>query len=45
MSYHPATFGGRSDSGSGVIMSLVCHVILQDQVIKEPYDFMGGSPL
>ena len=34
MSYHSATFGGHSHSGSEVIMNLVCHVILQDHVIK-----------
>ena len=25
-------------------MFLVCHVILQDHVIKKSYDFMGGIP-
>ena len=25
-------------------MVLVCHVILQDQLIKGSYDFMGRSP-
>ena len=24
-------------------MFLVCHMILQGHIIKEPYDFMGGS--
>ena len=44
MCYHPAKFGGRSHSGSGIIMNLVCHIILQDNVTKESCDFMGGSP-
>ena len=34
MSYHPAKFGVHSQSGCGVIINLVCHVILQDHVIK-----------
>ena len=45
MSYHPAKFGGHSHFGSEGIMNLVCHVILQDHVIKVSYDVMGGSPL
>ena len=44
VSYHPVKFGGLSHSGSGFIMNLVCHVILQDHMIKESCDFMGGSP-
>ena len=43
MRYHPARFGGHSHSGSGAIMNLVGHVILQDHVIKESYDFMGRN--
>ena len=44
MSYHPAKFGGHSHFGSKVIINLVCHVILQDHVIKVSCDFMGGGP-
>ena len=44
MTYQPAKFGDHSYSGSGVVMNLVCHVILQDQVMKESCDFMGESP-
>ena len=36
--------GSHSHFGSEVIMNLVYHVILQDDVIKVPCDFMGGSP-
>ena len=43
-SYHPAKFSGYSYSGKGVIMVLVCHVILQDHVIKGSCNFMGGNP-
>ena len=39
---HPAKFGGHSHSGSGVIMNLVCHLILQDNMIKGACDCMGG---
>ena len=44
MSYHTAKSGGHSHSGSGVIKNLVCHVILQDHVVKGSCDFIGGSP-
>ena len=44
VSYHSVKFGGHNHSSSGVIMILVCHVILQVDVIKGSYDFMGGSP-
>ena len=30
-------------SGTGDLMDLVCHVILQEQVIKGSCDFIGGS--
>ena len=43
MSFHPAQFGGHSHFGSEVIMNLVCHVLLQDHVVKVPWDFMGGN--
>ena len=45
MSYHPAKFGGHSHSGSGVIRNLVCHVILQDHMIKGSCDSMGMESL
>ena len=44
VTYHPAKFGGHSSSDSGVIGNLVCHVILQDNLVKGSCDFMGGSP-
>ena len=44
MSYHPAKFGDHSHSGGGIKMIIVCHVILQEYVIKGSCDFMGGSP-
>ena len=37
--YHPAKFGGQGHCGSGNIMILVCHVILQDDAIKGSCDF------
>ena len=43
MSYHPAKFGGHRNFGSGVIMNLVGHVILQDHVIEGSFHFMSGS--
>ena len=44
MSYHLAKFGGYRHCGSEDLMILVCHVILQDQVIKDSCDFMDKSP-
>ena len=38
-----ARFGGHRHCDSGDIMILVCHVILQDNVIKRSYDFIGRS--
>ena len=43
MSNHPAKFDGHCHFGSEVMMHLVCHVILQDHLIKESCDFMGAS--
>ena len=43
MSYHPAKFGGHKHSGSGVIMSFVCYMTLQDHVISAFCDFMVRS--
>ena len=37
VSYHPAKFSGYRRCGSGDKIILVCHVISQDHVIKEPY--------
>ena len=41
MSYHPASSGGRSSSGSGVIMILVCLMISQDHVVKGSCNLFG----
>ena len=41
---HPTTFGSHRDCGSTDKILLACHVILQDNVIKESCDFMGRSP-
>ena len=38
-----ARFGGHRHCDSGDIMILVCRVILQDNVIKRSYDFIGRS--
>ena len=38
--YQPTSFGGHSHSDNKNIISLVCHVISQDQVMKKFYDFM-----
>ena len=43
--HHPAKFIGHGHCGKGDIVILVCHVILQDYLIKEPYDIMEGFPL
>ena len=43
VSHTPAKFGGHRHHGSGDIMVLVCHVILQDLAIKGFRDFMGSS--
>ena len=32
---HPGKFGGQKHCGNRVIMVLICHVILQDHVIKD----------
>ena len=32
---HPAKFGGRGHCGSGDVAHLICHVTLQDHLIKE----------
>ena len=43
VSYRPAKFDGRRHCGSGDIMILVFHVILQNQVFKGSCDFMDRS--
>ena len=43
VSHTPAKSGGHRHHGSGDIMVLVCHVILQDLAIKGFHDFMGSS--
>ena len=40
---HPATFGEHSHCDSGDLTYLICHVTLQDYVIKGSCDFMEGS--
>ena len=37
-------FIGHRNCGSGDIMVLACHVISQDDLTKQSYDFMGRSP-
>ena len=44
VNYHPAKFGGHRHSGSRDIIVFVCHVTLQDDVIKALNDFMVRSP-
>ena len=44
VSYDSVKFGGQIHSGSGDIMILVYHVILQDHLVKELCDFIGRSP-
>ena len=39
----PAKFGGHKHSGSENVF-LVYHMNVQDYIIKESCDFMGGSP-
>ena len=43
-SYHPAKFVCHSHYGSGVTMILICHVALQDHLVKGLCDIMVGSP-
>ena len=44
VNYHLAKFGDHRHCGSEDIMILVCHMILQDHVIKGSRDFKGMSP-
>ena len=43
-SQHPPKFGSSGHCGSGDIIVLICHVILQDQVTKGLDKFMGRNP-
>ena len=43
VSHHPTKFGGNKHCGSGDIKISVCHVILQDHVMKEPCDFASPA--
>ena len=43
ISNHLAKFGGLRPCGSKDIADLVFHVTLQNHMINEPCDFMGGS--
>ena len=45
VSHHPTEFGGHGDCGSGDIMVLVWHMILQENVLKGIFNFMGSTPL
>ena len=40
VNYHPSMFGGHNYSGNGDIMVFVCHLTLQDHMIKALYNFM-----
>ena len=43
MSHKPAKFRGHKHCGSGYIIVLVHHVILQDQVTKVLSNFVAGQ--
>ena len=43
MSYRPIKFGGHRHSVSRDVMVFVCHVALQDHVIRASCDFMVTS--
>ena len=45
VSQHFTKYGGNKLCDTRDKMVLVCHVILQDHVIKRPYDFVSGRPL
>ena len=44
VSPHPAKFCGHRHCGSGDIMVLFCHVVLQEHVTKGPSSNMARSP-
>ena len=41
VNHDPTKFGGHRHCSSGEIIVLVCHVILQGDVIKVSFDFIG----
>lgn len=41
---HLTRFGGHEHCGSGDVMFLIFHMISQDHVPQEPWDFLGRSP-
>ena len=41
LNHDPTKFGGHRHCSSGEIIVLVCHVILQGDVIKVSFDFIG----
>ena len=43
--YHWTKFGGHKYYGSGDIIDLACHVILQDHMTKESCDYKSESPM
>ena len=44
VSHHPTKFNGQRHCSSGDKMVFVCHVTLQDHVIKALSNFMVKSP-
>ena len=42
---HPAKFVGHKPCGSRNIMFLICHLISQDHVTQEPFDFIAHHPI
>ena len=42
LSHHPAKFGGHRHCDHGD-MILICHVISQNHVIKDQYNYVGKS--
>ena len=42
VSHHLSKFADHCPFGSRDIIDLIFHATLQDHVIKEPCDFMGG---
>ena len=43
VSYHPAKFGGHRHCGSENIMVLMCHVLLEDHVVKGVVTLRAGA--
>ena len=44
LNYHPAKFCGHTHSGSRDVTALVCHLTLEEHVIKASNDLMVKSP-